>query len=58
MIAMFICPAATARMLTDNLGRQLWLSAGVAPLPVSADILPLPSGRNYGAAPTRSAPPV
>ena len=30
VIAMFICPAATARMLTDNLGRQLWLSAGVA----------------------------
>ena len=27
---MFICPAATARMLTDNLARQLWLSVGVA----------------------------
>ena len=30
VIAMFICPAATARMLTDNLARQLWLSVGVA----------------------------
>ena len=30
VIAMFICPAATARMLTDNLARQLWLSAAVA----------------------------
>ena len=30
VIAMFICPAATARMMTDNLARQLWLSAGVA----------------------------
>ena len=26
VIAMFICPPATARMLTDNLARQLWLS--------------------------------
>ncbi len=32
VIAMFICPAATARMLTDNLARQLWISAGVAVL--------------------------
>ena len=30
VIAMFICPAATARMLTDNLARQLWISVGVA----------------------------
>ena len=30
VIAMFICPAATARMLTDNLARQLWLSVAVA----------------------------
>ena len=30
VIAMFICPAATARMITDNLARQLWLSVGVA----------------------------
>lgn len=26
-IAMFVCPAATARMLTDRLARQIWLSA-------------------------------
>ncbi|MBI05291.1 MAG: zinc ABC transporter permease [Pelagibacteraceae bacterium] len=32
VIAMFICPAATARMLTDKLSRQLWISAGVATL--------------------------
>tara|TARA_R110002072_G_scaffold7162_8_gene39407 strand:- start:1976 stop:2932 length:957 start_codon:yes stop_codon:yes gene_type:complete len=30
VIAMFICPAATARMLTDSLARQLWLSVLVA----------------------------
>ena len=30
VIAMFICPAATARMLTDNLARQLWLSVALA----------------------------
>lgn len=30
VIAMFICPAATARMLTDNLARQLWISAAAA----------------------------
>jgi manganese/zinc/iron transport system permease protein len=30
VIAMFICPAATARMLTDSLSRQLWLSVLVA----------------------------
>lgn len=30
VIAMFICPAATARMLTDRLSRQLWISASVA----------------------------
>lgn len=30
VIAMFICPAATARMLTDRLSRQLWISALVA----------------------------
>lgn len=27
VIAMFVCPAATARMLTDRLSRQVWLSA-------------------------------
>lgn len=27
VIAMFVCPAATARMFTDRLSRQLWLSA-------------------------------
>lgn len=32
VIAMFICPAATARMLTDDLARQVWLSALVAVL--------------------------
>lgn len=30
VIAMFICPAATARMLTDRLARQLWISAAVS----------------------------
>ncbi|MBA5779227.1 metal ABC transporter permease [Stappia sp. F7233] len=30
VIAMFICPAATARLMTDRLGTQLWISAGVA----------------------------
>lgn len=30
VIAMFICPAATARMLTDRLSTQLWLSAAVS----------------------------
>lgn len=30
VIAMFICPAATARMLTDRLSAQLWISALVA----------------------------
>ncbi len=30
VIAMFVCPAATARMLTDSLRLQLWISAGVA----------------------------
>lgn len=29
VIAMFICPAATARMLTDRLSTQLWISAAV-----------------------------
>ncbi len=32
VIAMFICPAATARMLTDDLRSQLWISAAVAGL--------------------------
>ncbi|HET6468858.1 MAG TPA: iron chelate uptake ABC transporter family permease subunit [Geminicoccaceae bacterium] len=32
VIAMFVCPAATARMLTDDLRRQLWLSALAAVL--------------------------
>lgn len=32
VIAMFICPPATARLLTDSLASQLWLSAGVAVL--------------------------
>lgn len=30
VIAMFVCPAATARMLTDSLPRQIWLSGAVA----------------------------
>ena len=30
VIAMFICPAATARMLTDRLDRQLWISVAAA----------------------------
>ncbi|AXS39611.1 metal ABC transporter permease [Breoghania sp. L-A4] len=30
VIAMFICPAATARLLTDSLAWQLWISAAVA----------------------------
>ncbi|MFP3944990.1 MAG: metal ABC transporter permease, partial [Alphaproteobacteria bacterium] len=32
VIAMFICPAATARMLTDSLAAQIWLSAAVSVL--------------------------
>ena len=32
VIAMFICPAATARMMTDNLAAQLWLSVLAAAL--------------------------
>ncbi|MCI4665154.1 MAG: metal ABC transporter permease [Neomegalonema sp.] len=30
VIAMFVCPAATARVLTDRLARQIWLSQLVA----------------------------
>ncbi len=30
VIAMFVCPPATARMLTDRLSRQVWLSAAFA----------------------------
>ena len=30
VIAMFICPAATARMLTDRLSTQLWISVFVS----------------------------
>ncbi len=30
VIAMLICPAATARLLTDRLATQVWISAGVA----------------------------
>jgi hypothetical protein len=30
VIAMFVCPAAAARMLTDSLARQIWLSAAIA----------------------------
>ena len=30
VIAMFICPASTARMLTDRLSRQIWISALIA----------------------------
>ncbi|MFK7877467.1 MAG: metal ABC transporter permease, partial [Paracoccaceae bacterium] len=30
VIAMFICPPATARLLTNRLGVQVFLSAGVA----------------------------
>lgn len=29
VIAMLICPAATARLLTDRLSRQIWLSAAI-----------------------------
>lgn len=32
VIAMFICPPATARLLTDRLSAQLWWSVGVAAL--------------------------
>lgn len=32
VIAMFVCPPCTARMLTDRLSRQIWLSAGAAVL--------------------------
>jgi manganese/zinc/iron transport system permease protein len=32
VIAMFVCPAATARMLTDSLKAQIWISAAVAVL--------------------------
>lgn len=32
VIAMLICPAATARMLTDRLTVQVWLSVGIAVL--------------------------
>ena len=30
VIAMFVCPAATARLLTDRLDAQIWISQGVA----------------------------
>lgn len=30
VIAMLICPAATARLLTDRLGTQVWLSVAIA----------------------------
>ncbi len=30
VIAMLICPAATARLLTDRLSRQVWLSVAIA----------------------------
>ncbi|MEM0983060.1 MAG: metal ABC transporter permease [Planctomycetota bacterium] len=30
VIAMLICPAATARLLTDRLASQLWVSVGIA----------------------------
>lgn len=30
VIAMFICPAATARLLTDRLSRQIWISGVIA----------------------------
>lgn len=30
VIAMFICPPATARLMTDSLARQVWLSLGLA----------------------------
>ncbi|MBB4210608.1 manganese/zinc/iron transport system permease protein [Rhodothalassium salexigens DSM 2132] len=32
VVAMFICPAATARLLTDRLAVQLWLSVAIAVL--------------------------
>lgn len=35
VIAMLICPASTARLLTDRLRTQVWLSAGIAVLSAS-----------------------
>lgn len=32
VIAMFVCPAATARLTTDRLDRQIWISQGAAVL--------------------------
>ena len=32
VIAMFICPPATARLMTDRLATQVWLSLGIAAL--------------------------
>ena len=32
VIAMFICPPATARLMTDRLATQVWLSIGIAAL--------------------------
>lgn len=57
VIAMLICPAATARLLTDRLGVQLLLSVLIATLSVgvgytSAAVLPmsLGTGESYNAA--------
>ncbi len=39
VIAMLICPAATARMLTDRLSRQIWISQLVAAVSAAAGYL-------------------
>ncbi|MCI4661557.1 MAG: metal ABC transporter permease [Neomegalonema sp.] len=39
VIAMFICPAATARLLTDRLSVQIWISVAVALLAAVAGYL-------------------
>lgn len=57
VIAMFICPAATARLLTDRLGTQVWLSVLIAALTavagyVAAAWLPLWLGSEHSLAAT------
>ncbi len=52
VIAMFICPAAAARMFTDRLSAQIWLSLGFAALAalggyVAAAWLPLWLGSDH-----------
>ena len=55
VIAMFICPAATARMLTDNLGRQLGSAPASQPLPVSANLAAAFGPQLWGSANALSA---